>query len=353
MRSRTLPTNGSVEASRRYIDLQSESAIASVRLETVPLRTGRALTLGIAGDLTENAKHNMTTRNQVLAFVFLCAVSILFWWRPLVSVLGLALANEAYTHIFLILPLSVSLIYLDRDALRTVSEGRIGVGSAVLVGAGVLACFARWGHTNILQGSELSLSMFALVTWWIGSVILCFGVEAFRSFLFPLCLLFLIVPIPEFALRWIVEFLQQQSAIAARILFREVGVPVTRDGIMLSIPGLDIEVARECSSIRSSMMLVVTTMVLAHLFLRSWWRKTLLIAATIPLSVAKNGLRIFTITMLGTRVDPRFLDGKLHHNGGIIFLGVAIVAEVALLWILRRTEFRMRLEHSPTAYSTR
>src|SRR5260370_34466761 len=132
--------------------------------------------------------------------------------------------------------------------------------------------------------------MFALVTWWIGSVMLCFGVDVFRSFLFPLCFLFLIVPIPEFALSWIVEFLQQQSAIAARILFWAVGVPVTGDGIMLSIPGLDIEVARECSSIRSSMMLVVTTMVLAHLFLRSWWRKTLLIVLSIALPVPKNSL---------------------------------------------------------------
>ena len=110
---------------------------------------------------------------------------------------------------------------------------------------------------------------------------------------------------------------------------------------MLSIPGLDIEVARECSSIRSSLMLVVTTLVLAHLFLRSWWRKALLIAAAIPLSVAKNGLRIVTIAELGTRIDPGFLNGKLHHNGGIIFFGIAVVAVVVLLWILRRTEFRM------------
>jgi exosortase len=93
-------------------------------------------------------------------------------------------------------------------------------------------------------------------------------------------------------------------------MFRLVGVPVTQDGIMLSIPGLDIEVARECSSIRSSLMLFVTTMVLAQLFLRLWWRKALLIVAAIPLSVAKNGLRIFTIAELGTRVDSRFLDGS-------------------------------------------
>jgi exosortase/archaeosortase family protein len=74
---------------------------------------------------------------------------------------------------------------------------------------------------------------------------------------------------------------------------------------MLSIPGLEIEVARECSSIRSSLMLFVTAMVLAHLFLRSWWRKALVAAAVIPLSVAKNGLRIFTIVELFEREWPR------------------------------------------------
>jgi exosortase len=113
---------------------------------------------------------------------------------------------------------------------------------------------------------RLSLGMFALVIWWIASVLFCFGARTFQSFLFPLCFFFLVVPIPEFALSWIVEFLQQQSAVAARIIFRAVGVPVTQNGIMLSIPGMDIEVARECSSIRSGLMLVVTTIVLAHFF---------------------------------------------------------------------------------------
>jgi exosortase/archaeosortase family protein len=92
-------------------------------------------------------------------------------------------------------------------------------------------------------------------------------------------------------------------------------------------------------------MLVVTTMVFAHLFLRSWWRKVLLVAAAIPLSVAKNGLRIFTIAELGTRVDPGFLDGKLHHNGGILFFGIAVVAVGALLWVLRRTELQASSAH--------
>src|ERR1035437_2403684 len=316
-----------------------------------------------AADASVGWTYNMTTRNQALAFAFLGAVSIVFWWHSLVLTLGLALGQHADTHLLLlfpirlvlIFPVSMALIYLhskhrdskygDSRALQIDSQPSPRIGAALLVLALLIGGYARWGMAATVGDVRLSLGMFALVTWWIAAVLFCFGARTFQSFLFPLCFLFLVVPIPEFALNWIVEFLQQQSAVAARIMFRAVGVPVTQDGIMLSIPGLDIEVARECSSIRSSLMLVVTTMVLAHLFLRSWWRKALLVVAAIPLSVAKNGLRIFTIVELATRVDFGFLSGKLHHNGGIVFLGIGVFAVVVLLWILRRTEFRMQLRH--------
>jgi exosortase len=298
----------------------------------------------------------MTPRTQLPAFVFLCIASIAFWWHPLVTTLGLSLTNDAYTYILLILPLSAALIYLDlkqQDSKYVNSnicqvDLRLNsrIGAVLLVLALTIGCYARWGMRTAPDDVRVSLSMFGLVIWWIGCVIWCFGAKTFRLFLFPLCFLFLIVPIPDFALSWIVEFLQRQSASVSRIMFHAIGVPVTQDGIVLSIPTLDIEVARECSSIRSSLMLVVTTLVLAHLFLRSWWRKALLVAMAIPLSVAKNGLRIVTIGELGTRVDSGFLTGRLHHNGGIIFFGIAVAAMVVLLWILHRTELRMPLKHS-------
>jgi exosortase len=269
--------------------------------------------------------------------------------------LKLALANEAYTHILLILPLSAALIYLDSkqqdykyinsNPLQVDPQPTSHTGIVLLVLALTAACYARWGMRNASNDIRLSLGMFALVTWWIASVLLCFGLRTFRSFLFPLFFLFLIVPIPDFALGWIVEFLQQQSASASRIMFHAIGVPVTQNGIVLSIPNLDIEVARECSSIRSSLMLVVTTLVLAHLFLRSWWRKALLVVAAIPLSVAKNGLRIVTIGELGTRVDPSFLTGKFHRHGGILFFVLSVVAVGILLWVLWRTEHGTSAAH--------
>jgi len=287
-----------------------------------------------------------TRRNQILAFAFLCVTSIVLWWRPLRATFGLALANDAYTHILLIVPLSAALIYLDSKTRRIDGWPSCGSGLAFFLVALLIVGYARWGMAGAREDVRLTLAMLALVTWLIGSLVLCFGVGTLRQFVFPLCFLFLMVPIPDFVLKWIVEFLQQQSAVAARLMFRVAGTPVAQDGIRLSIPGLDIEVATECSSIRSSLMLMVTTLVFAQLFLRSWWRKVVLVAAAIPLSVAKNGLRIFTIGELGTRVDPGFLNGKFHHHGGIVFFAISVAAMVMVLWILRWTELHAGRDHS-------
>jgi exosortase len=293
-----------------------------------------------------------------IAFVVLVAVSMLVWWRALASTFYLAFTNDAYTHILLILPVSAALIYMDQEhqpskqhspPLPSDLQPDVGQGiaAALLASAVLLAGYARWKFPAT-SDLGLSLNMFALVTWWLGSVQFCLGIRTLQSLLFPLCFLFLMVPLPQFALTQIVELLQQGSASAARSMFRSAGVQATQDGVMLSIPGLDIEVASECSSIRSSLMLLVSTMVLAHLFLRSWWRKALLIAAVIPVAVAKNGLRIFTIAELGTRLDPAFLNGRFHHNGGIIFYAIALLVVVALLVFLRHAEARLPVSSAAT-----
>src|SRR4029077_17026150 len=191
------------------------------------------------------------------------------------------------------------------------------------------------------RDEQLSVNMLAFVVWWIGAFVVSFGPSAFRRALFPLCFLLWIVPIPEFLLNPIVKLLREGSVASARLLFAAAGVPVAQDGTRLTIPGLTVEVGPECSSIRSSLMLVVTTMVLAQINLRSTWRKTLVIALAIPLSVAKNGLRIFVLAMLATRVDRSFLTGKLHHQGGVIYLLIALAGIFLVIWIMWRGERKL------------
>ena len=279
----------------------------------------------------------MSKPSSTLLFGLLCLVAAAFWILPLRDTIGLALHQDAYAHILLIVPISAALIFVERKSCHV--DTKLSFRAAALLALAILiALFA----TRLAAGasSQLALRMAALVLLWIGSFVLCFGWRCARSMPFPLLFLLWAIPLPDWAIDRIVALLQQGSALVAQALFALARVPVTREGVILLIPGLEIEVAAECSSIRSSVMLVVTTMVLAQLFLHAPWRKLLVMAVSIPLCFVKNGLRIFTLAMLGTRVDPTFLTGSLHHHGGIVFLFIALAGIGCLIWILRRGEMR-------------
>jgi exosortase len=272
------------------------------------------------------------------ALFLLLAASLVVDWRPLLATFALAIHNDQYTHILLILPLSGAFIFLDWPLVQQRVLPSKGFGSSLMLIA-IGASFFTIVWTGALNPDmRLALRMAVLVLFWIGSFALCLGSRSVRSLVFPLCFLFWLVPFPQVLLDAVVNLLQRGSTFCAYLLFAVAGVPVAVDGFVLTIPGLSVEVAQECSSIRSSSMLLVTTMVLAQVLLRSKWRKAVVIAIAVPLSVAKNGLRIFTIAMLGTKVDPGYLTGRLHHQGGIIFFAIALGGVFALIWLLKRGE---------------
>lgn len=275
-----------------------------------------------------------------LTFSVLAAISLAIWWKALISTFALALRDDQYTHILLILPVCAALIFMDWKSSEPSTNASVGIGSGFLVAATLIIALARTQTIQLQLDGQLSVNMLALVVWWMGSFVFSFGTRAFRRAVFPLFFLLWIVPFPEFLLSPIIRLLQEGSVASARMLLTAAGIPVAQDGTQLTIPGLTIEVARECSSIRSSLMLVVTTMILAQMLLRSTWRKTIVIALAIPLSVAKNGLRIFVLAMLATHVDRSFLTGRLHHQGGIIYFLIALAVICLLIWVARRNEVR-------------
>ena len=82
-------------------------------------------------------------------------------------------------------------------------------------------------------------------------MVFCFGVRTFRRFLFPLCFLFWMVPVPAVALNWMIPVLQKESASTTRVLFEIAGVPVAQNGTLLDVSGLKLYVETECSSVRA------------------------------------------------------------------------------------------------------
>jgi len=277
-------------------------------------------------------------KSPLVIFSALGAISIAIWWGPLASLFALALRDEQYTHILLILPMSAALIFMQWEPPASPSRSSTAAGASLLL----IAVLARAGLASTALSSaadvRLSLNILALVAWWMGAFIFSFGGRAFQRAVFPLCFLLGMVPLPQFVLDPLVSLLQQGSTTSAHWFFALAGIPVEQTGTLVHIPGLTLEVAPECSSIRSSMMLLVTTMFLAQLLLVSTWRKTVVVAAAIPLSVLKNGLRIFALGTLATKVDPRFLTGRFHRQGGIIFFLIALAGIFLLFWILRRGE---------------
>jgi len=298
--------------------------------------------MNVAHDQT-GPRHSPLSRNWsgrwYIELTILLAISALTWWLPILVTGRLALSREAHTYILLIVPLSIVLIYLRYEELPN-SSSRRRLGWALMAMAVVIRATLALSPLPLHPDEVLWLNMFALVVFWIGTATACFGIELLRALRFEFCFLLLIAPFPTFVVNGATEVLQTQSAFAATMLFRLIRVPVVKDDVLLSIPGLDIEVARECSSIRSSSLLILITLLLAHLFLRSRWRKLLLIGTAFPISIAKNAVRIVTLGELGTRWDPSYLHGRLHHDGGIIFLAFAVVIELSVLWVLGRSEMQ-------------
>lgn len=145
---------------------------------------------------------------------------------------------------------------------------------------------------------SMALAILAVVLLWQASFILCYGTRVLRATVFPWLFLLFMVPLPSLVLEKAIAGLQQGSTDVAHAFFRLAGVPVFREGSVFSLPGITIEVAKECSGIRSSLALFTTSLLAGYLVLRSGWSRLALEAAVLPVLILKNGLRIVTLSLL-------------------------------------------------------
>jgi exosortase len=283
---------------------------------------------------------NMRVTPRNLYFVLIVLGSIAVFWRSLVFLFSTALSNDEYSHTLLILPLVIALLYSERSEVFRRTQYSLLAGFLLLLFVGTFVWLLR--HPLSLSPNDtLSLQIAFFASWLVLAFVFCLGTEASRAAAFPLIFLFLIIPIPDVVLERTIWLLQKCSTDVTFLLMKAANIPVVRREFILSLPGIDIEVARECSGIRSSLILLVATLVLGHLFLRSGRRQILLALLVFPITVMKNSLRIFTLATLGYYVDPSFLSGNLHRHGGILFFALALGVVILVIALLRMSEERV------------
>ena len=264
-----------------------------------------------------------------LCFVATLLGSCVLFASALRSLFQFALTYSVGSHTLLAIPVSTYVVYRNRREIFSHSRWGFVSGFCSLI---VFICVLSF-HEVSKQSSGVSLQILELVTLWVCAFVFFYGFSGLWIARSAVLFLFLLIPIPNVLAERIILFLQERSADVALWLFRIFNVPVFREGVVLHIPTLDLAVAEQCSGIRSSMVLFVTTFILGELLLHSFSSKLLLMASVLPIVIFKNGMRIVTVSLLTVYVDRGFLHGWLHQSGGIVFyfMGLAIIIFVSKL----------------------
>jgi len=261
--------------------------------------------------------------------------------KPLFSLAVYAARSDLHSHILLIPLISGYLLYLRRNQLPNDYSSSPALAILPLI-AGLSALYFAWQRNgspeSVNQNDYPVLISFSFISLLIAGGFLFLGRKWMASAAFPFGFLVFMIPLPDSVVYNLETASKLASAEVAGLLFAITGTPVYRDNLVFQLPGIAIQVAQECSGIRSSWVLFITGILAAQLFLNHPWRRTILIGAVIPLGILRNGFRILVIGILCVHKGPQMIHSVIHQRGGPFFFVISLIPLFALLWWLHSGE---------------
>ena len=261
-------------------------------------------------------------------------------WCLLPGFLGwirLALAEDLHSHVILIPLVCGYLLAIGRKGLAWDSRPAPGSAAGVILltvalALGAAAAGSVWSAVDAIA---IDVATFVGCVWGLGLGFL--GRGWMRSAAFPMGFMIFMIPLPDAAVEFLEQFLIVGSAWLSELVFRLGGVPVFRSGQVLEIPGITLRVAESCSGIRSTWVLLITSLLVGHMFLPPGIGRPALVALVVPLGILRNALRIFVIGWLCVTYGPDMIDSWIHRHGGPIFFAASLIPLFSMAWWLRRT----------------
>ena len=318
------------------MEIPSSTDRAVARETSIPTQAGR-----ISGStLTKNKKMWRIWGGICFAVALLAGFA-----QPLLALINYAAGSDLYSYILLIPFVSAYLIYLRRDQLPKNYAIDLPVAMAFLVTGVATLVFTYW--LNFVGRAPVANYYFVLLTL---SFLCCLAAGGFlflgrdwmRAAAFPLAYLIFMVPMPDPMADALETASKYASAEMANVLFHLSGTPFLRAGLIFQLPNIKIEVAQECSGIRSSWVLLMTSILAANLFLKTPWRRFALVVFVIPLAILRNGFRILVIGLLCVNVGPQMIHSVIHRRGGPVFFVLSLIPLLLALWCLHKGEGRAR-----------
>jgi exosortase len=258
----------------------------------------------------------------------LATASLWLYWHTLGHLLWQWWTDPNFSHGFFVPLFSAFVIWQERHRLARITPQPSWTGLIVLLaGLGVLIV----GRL----GAELFLDRSSLLLVIAGVVILFLGWNLFRAVLFPWAFLLLMIPIPQIVFNQITFPLQLLASKVAAAVLPVLGVPILREGNVINLPSMALEVAEACSGIRSLMSLVTLAIIYGYLMEKRIWVRWLLAIASVPIAVAANSIRIIGTGLLVQYWDADKAEGYFHASWGWIIFVVSLVMLYALHALIR------------------
>ena len=279
----------------------------------------------------------ISPRARVLGCVGCLLFLVVLFLGPLIDLARHALHTELDSYILLVPFISAYLLHLQAKSLPR-DYASSPVWTASFVAFGLLVSGAGRYSRDRSGSDQLACLIAAFLCFTLAAGFFFLGRRWIKRAAFPLAFLIFMIPLPAPVVAWLENCSKSASAEVASFFFTLSSTPNLRDGQIFQLPNITIEVAPECSGIRSSLVLFITSLLAAHLFLRSPWRQGLLVALVIPLGFLRNGFRIWTIGQLCVYVGPHMIDSMIHRKGGPVFFALSLLPLLFLIFWLRRGE---------------
>lgn len=225
--------------------------------------------------------------------------------------------SDDYSHGFAIVPIAMYILWQKRNVLLSTSFGGAWPGL-------VVATVALIAYLVSIKGEMQTLGSFSMIFFLWGTVIFLFGFSIFKESLFPLSILFFMIPVPAQIVATLTIPLQLIVTKASVWLASIIGIPIFNEGNVINMTRCTFEVVQACSGLRSIMTLLTLGAVLAYLTLRSNFLRTLLFVSAVPIAIAVNILRVFVMIAVFHFFEVNLSTGTLHTVLGLVVFGIAL-----------------------------
>ena len=223
-----------------------------------------------------------------------------------------------FSHGFIVPFFSLFLIWERRENIARTRIAPTWAGLPLVLLAMLTLLTGRFG-------ADLFLSRMSFLMLLVGAVWTITGTRMLRALAFPIGVLLLAIPLPAVLFNQITFPLQMLASRVAADMLPLAGVPVLREGNVINLPAMQLEVAEACSGIRSMMSLFTVAVFFGYLFEKSNVRRVLLALCSLPIAVAANALRIFGTGLCVQYWDPDKAMGFFHEFSGWLMFLVSLV----------------------------